>query len=66
MYKVNKETLISNYIFKVSNHEGKVVVSDTISDIDGSEDRSVNSVECVETGPQIISDVSNCLCAVLG
>lgn len=66
MYKVNKETLISNYILKASNHEWKVVVSDPISDIDWSKDWCVDSMECIETGPEVISDVSNSLSAVLG
>lgn len=49
-----------------SNHEGKVVVSDTISNIETPIDWGVYSVEWVETRPEVASEVSYWSSSILG
>lgn len=43
----------------VSDHERQVVVADTVTDVKGTVESRVESVECVETRPEIIAEVSD-------
>ncbi len=49
-----------------SNHEGKVVVSDTVSNIEAPKDWGVYSVEWVEARPEVVSEVSYWSSSILG
>ena len=49
-----------------SNHEGKVVVSDTVANIEAPKDWGVYSVEWVEPRPEVVSEVSYWSSSILG
>lgn len=47
-----------------SNHEGQVVVSDAVPDVERAIHWCVESVECVEAGPESVSEVGHALGAI--